>query len=554
VSYDANGGSCTPTYRDVNYDTTAAAPSCTKSGYVVASFIRTVGSGGNLNSATGEVTNVSGDQTIQPQWGGVPYQPTSPYCNGATNPTNVTTASPTFSAIFSDPDSGDTGNYYEIEVNTASDFTGTVMWDSGIQSMTATTNGTRSPNITYGGSSLNWTGTTYYWRIRFGDSTAIMSPWSVTQNFVMHNNANTPTATNLQVEQQTNPIQVVDLTPEFRAQFNDSDSGDTGNYYEIEVNTNNTFTGTVMWDTDLQSMTPTASGSYSPEVSYSGITLSLDGSTYYWRIRFGDNYDAVGSWSSVANFTMNNPPTVTLLTTETLTNPSKIYDMTPELSAQFNDVDSGATGNSYQIEVNTASDFSGTVMWNKEKTSMTPVNSGSRTAEISYNGTTLTSNGQLYYWRMKLWDSADTESAWSSTATFRTTVAPSTPTSLLLDGQTNPISINSLTPTFSAIYSDLNGDNSKYYEIEVNSNNTFTGTIMWDTGQLSTTISSGSRSSNFTYSGTALTGTSNTIYYWRIRFWDIDDNVSSWSDVNYFYDSLKHLYVDGLRLKGVRLN
>ncbi len=554
VTYDANGGSCTPTYRDVNYNTTAAAPSCTKTGYVTTSFIRTVGSGGNLDSATGEVTNVSGNQTIQAQWGGIPTIPTVPYCNGASNPTNVTTANPTFSAIFNDPDTGDTGNYYEIEVNTQSDFLGTVKWDSNIQSMTATAIGARSPNITYGGSSLGWTGTTYYWRIRFGDSTALMSPWSNTQNFTMHNNANTPTATNLQTEQLTNPIQVVDTTPEFRAQFNDADSGDTGIQYEIEVNTNSSFSGTIMWDSGLQSMTSTPSGSYSPEVSYAGNTLTLDGTIYYWRIRFGDNYGSVGSWSATANFTMNNPPSATLLTTETLSNPTKIYDMTPEFSAQFNDVDSGATGNYYQINVNTQSDFMGTSMWDSTKTSMTPISNGSRTSEISYAGTALTSNGQIYYLRFKFWDSAGTESAWSSTANFRTTVAPSTPTSLLTDGQTNPTYLTSYTPTFSAIYSDLNSDQALYYEINVNSNSSFTGTIMWNTGKLSTTVSSGSRSPDYTYAGTALTGTSGTTYYWRIRFWDVDDNVSNWSAVNNFSDNLKHLFLKGLRLKGLRFN
>lgn len=554
VTYDANGGTCVPTYRYVNYNTTAAAPSCTKTGYVTTSFIRTVGSGGTLNSSTGEVTNVSGNQTIQVQWGGVPTQPTVPYCNGSANPTNVTTPAPTFSAIFNDPDSGDTGNYYEIEVNTNSSFSGTVMWDSGIQSMTATAIGARSPNITYEGSTLNWTGTTYYWRIRFGDSTALMSPWSVTQNFTTHNNQYDPTATYLQVEQQTNPIQVVDLTPEFRAQFNDSDSGETGVYYEIEVNTNSSFSGTVMWDTGLQSMSSTASGSYCPEVSYASDTNSLttNGTKYYWRIRFGDNFGRVGSWSSTAEFTMNNPPTATALQTESLTNPKKIYDMTPEFSAQFNDLDSGATSNYYEIEVNTNSTFSGTVMWDTGQTAMTAVPSGSRTADISYAGTTLTTNGTLYYWRIRFWDSAGTVSAWSSNATFRTTTGPSKPTNPFTDGQVNPLSIDSLFPKFTAIYTDLNEDNAAYYEIDVNSNNTFTGTIMWATGKTATSFASGTRSPNYTYAGTALAGNTGTRYYWRIRFWDIDDNVSSWSDTSYFEDRLAHYYIKGVQIKGIQ--
>jgi len=68
VTYDANGGTCSPASRTVEYRDTAAAPSCSKSGYYVAGFKRTSGGGGTLNTATGVITNVSGNQTIQVLW------------------------------------------------------------------------------------------------------------------------------------------------------------------------------------------------------------------------------------------------------------------------------------------------------------------------------------------------------------------------------------------------------------------------------------------------------------------------------------------------------
>ena len=68
VTYDANSGSCIPSSRTVEDGTTAAAPSCSRSGYTISSFTRTSGSGGTLNTTTGEVVNVTGDQTIRVDW------------------------------------------------------------------------------------------------------------------------------------------------------------------------------------------------------------------------------------------------------------------------------------------------------------------------------------------------------------------------------------------------------------------------------------------------------------------------------------------------------
>ena len=105
-----------------------------------------------------------------------PTAPTAPYSNdttaqsGQTNPSGITDPTPAFSAIYNDPDSGDIANKYRVEVNTANDFSGTVMWDSGAggTSMANTTEGNRCPDIIYAGSTLAGS-TTYYWRITFWD-------------------------------------------------------------------------------------------------------------------------------------------------------------------------------------------------------------------------------------------------------------------------------------------------------------------------------------------------------------------------------------------------
>ncbi len=678
VTYNGNGGTCTPTSRTVCYNGTSAAPSCSRTGYNLTGFTRTsleIGGGGTVNTSTGAVTNVTGDQTITANWvinnvapsaptllqtesatnptrvadttpefsaqyndstpandTAVYYQiqvntssafngtsmwdsgktsmtsttagarspqisyagtglslngstyywrikfwdvnnaegawstetasftmnrppsaPTSPQAELASNPTGVTDTRPEFRAVFEDPDSGDTGTYYEIEVNTNSSFTGTVMWDSGQVSMTSTAIGAYSPSIEYGAASvLALDGTTYYWRIRFTDNNGTTGSWSATAQFTMNTPPSAPS--DPRTEGLVNPINIVDLTPEFTAVFQDANVGDTGVYYEINVNTNSSFTGTVMWNSGQQSMTATAIGATSPQISYAGTALSYNGTTYYWRIRFTDNYGTTGSWSATANFTMNNKPSApTVLQTEGLTNPQNVSDMTPEFSALFQDSNTGQTGAYYQIQVNTASDFTGTSMWDSTKTSMTSTAIGARSPQISYAGTGLTQSGNLYYWRIKFWDNLDAEGDWSSVANFRVQRAPSAPTALQTDGMNNPGYVLTLTPSLSAIYNDLNGHSATAYEIEVNTNSSFTGTVMWDTGKTSTSVTEGARSPEYVYSGTALQS-DNTTYYWRIRFWDADDLQGDWSATNTFVSRLNRQFLEGLLLKGLRIN
>jgi hypothetical protein len=120
-----------------------------------------------------------------------PAEPTLPYCDndsaqsGQINPTGITDPTPAFSAIYNDPDSGDIADKYRVEVNTASDFSGTVMWDSGASgtSMANTTAGSRSPDIIYAGTTLAGS-TTYYWRVRFWDDGGAEGTPSATQNFM----------------------------------------------------------------------------------------------------------------------------------------------------------------------------------------------------------------------------------------------------------------------------------------------------------------------------------------------------------------------------------
>ena len=488
-----------------------------------------------------------------------PNAPSSLYTEASTNPTKVTDTTPEFSAVFSDSDGGDTGNYYQIQVNTQSDFNGTSMWDSNQQSITAITNGARSSDISYAGTTLTENGVTYYWRMKFWDNYGAESNWSSTAQFTMSGVPYAPSS--LQTEGLTNPTGVTDTTPEFSAVHTDP-NGDSTASYQIQVNTQSDFLGTSMWDSTQLSIT-VVNNARSSDISYNGTTLTQNGATYYWRIKFWDTDSKASDWSSTGQFTMDTavntaPNAPSSLYTEGSSSPTKVTDTTPEFSAIFSDTDGSDTGNYYQIQVNTQSDFLGTSMWDSTQTAITPITNGARSSDISYAGTTLTENGVTYYWRMKFWDNNGGESNWSSTAQFTMSGPPNAPSNLKTDNMTNPTQILSTTPDFKAYHIDPNGDSATYYEIEVNTQSDFLGTSMWDTGQVSmTSTPSGQYSPNITYAGTTLTGESSTTYYWRIRFWDTISTPSEWSSTGSFVDFVQeeqYIQMEGVGLERIKIN
>ncbi len=559
ITHDANGSgaSCNPD-QTINYGSASSSPSCTRTDYNLTDYSLTSGSCyGTFNTSTGTCSDVRSNMTITAHWELANSAPTPPPHNlladGESTPAIVATTTPTFSAIFNDPDTGDYSETYQIQVNTASDFSGTMMWDSSLTGMSRTYEGNRTSNITYNGSALSLNGSTYYWRIRLADSHSLISDWSSVAELTM--NVAPTVATGLLTQGETNPVGVTTATPYFSAIFNDPDTGDTATHYQIQVNTSSDFTGTTMWDSGLEAMAATANGARSPNITYAGTTLAFNGATYYWRIKFADEHGTVSPWSTEsANFKMNEPPTVaTNLLTENLTNPTGISTPTPKFSAIFNDPDIVDTSSYYQIQVNTNASFTGSTMWDSTKSSMATTDKGQRSPEISYNGSTLTPNGATYYWRIRFWDSVDSVSPWSTESSHFTMEAnqtPTTPSELLVDGHANHPRVNNLTPVFSAIFNDPNTfDTSSYYQIQVNTQEDFAGTVMWDSAKSSMSkINKGERCADVTYAGSELTLASVT-YYWRIRFWDANNAVSPWGD-GYFITSGAYITYEGLLFDG----
>ena len=240
-----------------------------------------------------------------------PTAPGTPYCEGASNPSGIIDITPELSAVHSDTDS-DSANYYEIEVNANSGFSGTVMWDTGKTGMSALASGARSTDVSYAGTALSYNGATYYWRIRFWDTLGAVSSWSTTQSFVMNSRPATPTLTS-PADAATNQS----LTPTLATVTTDA----TSDYlrYKIELCENvemstscQTFDQTSSqtgWSgQDVETNTAYASGT---TASYTISTSLAYTTTYYWR-SYAIDPDGTNSWSSTQSppysFTTEDPP------------------------------------------------------------------------------------------------------------------------------------------------------------------------------------------------------------------------------------------------------
>ncbi len=159
------------------------------------------------------------------------------------------------------------------------------------------------------------------------------------------------------------------------------------------------------------------------------ITQASDkGSTHNYWVFVCDNSNACSD-GSPGNFIVENQkpdaPADLLVEGMRAGLANNLTDTTPEFKAIYKDsYDEGDVAEKYCIQVNTASDFSGTDMWVSDGANCytgvsigSNVPEGTYTPEFSYAGSQLSLNGVVYYWRMWLWDGEE-RSATSSISWF----------------------------------------------------------------------------------------------------------------------------------------
>ena len=272
-------------------------------------------------------------------------------------------------------------------------------------------------------------------------------------------------------------------------------------------------------------------------------TPTLVGTTLF-TVRAAEASPGVGTDEETISITVGNAPTAptTLFSNASdaqLCCSSATIDATPVFSAIFNDADAGNTGTKYRIQVASDAGFT-TLLWNSSAsgTTMASTAIGARSPNINYGGSALTLGGATYYWRIKFWDNDSLESPFSATATFTTSTAPTAPTTLFSNdgsaqtGLTNPVGVTAGRPNFSAIFNDPDiGDIATKYRVQVDDNNDFSS-LVWDSGAAGTSMancSEGARCADIVFGATTELDVDESVYFWRIKFFDQSGVESPWS-------------------------
>ena len=326
----------------------------------------------------------------------------------------------------------------------------------------------------YSVSGLNG-GTTYYWRVRAGNGTGV-SPWSSVRSFTTHAALNPP------------------ATPELIA----PSAGASNLVQPVELSWNSTAAAIAYYPqvaTDAEFGTIVVNPGAITGTSYSLSGLA-EGTTYYWRVRSG-NDGGVSAWSAVRLFaTRTNTPNA------------------PATPGLVSPVD-GASGLPRQVELK----------WRKTSATLVyypqigqhpgfdslAVNPGG-IAETTYAVTDLTP-GTTYYWRVRSSNEGG-ESAWSPSRSFATQLAaPGVPNTSLPTSESSGVTTNPLLAWNSVT-------DASSYSVQVSTASTF-NTLVVD--------QQGITELSFLVEGL----NTGTTYYWRVRATG-SGGIGAWSAVASF--------------------
>ncbi len=451
-----------------------------------------------------------------------PAAPTSLLTEGSTNPTNITDYSPEFSSIYEDTDTGDVAPYYDIQVATSTSAWTYPVWDSGKTLLdTPATQGNRSIDISYGGSTLA-ANTTYYWRMKFWDQADGSGDWSTaTSTFSI-------ATTSAYVTPTYKSISTGSWTSAYTVSISKPSGLEVGDLMVAVIPVENNLGAT---PTGWKVITAGTSTPYYVGMGvYGKIADSSDVATSTFI--FNGNDFMSGAILRIANASLNDIQSSMVNATWYEGINSFSPGVTPAregslLVSAFHESYRHGDYSAYAIA-------SGTPTWTErvdENTTLSVDHMWSLATAL-YNSATSTAAFSVNS------NAPGGTTGWSLLLSISGNGTPTKPTALLTEGQTNPTIVTDDTPEFSAIYNDIDSwDKAGSYEIQLATSTDFSSPF-WDSTKtaVSATTTVGSRIPDVSYAGSALTR--NTTYYWRIKTWDANGIASPWSDTNNFYFAL----------------
>ena len=182
----------------------------------------------------------------------------------------------------------DLGNWYNISINADGYWQ---MYDDFVFPDT----GTYKLGVRYTNDGVNW-----IYPESFLYQVTNPGPSNPKNIFVNDSVNHAPTEpTNLLVNGQSNPAELVDSIPYFSAVYHDVEYGTYSDYYQIQVSISKNDWSKPYWDSGKSIFdTLVYNNNRCMNISYNGPALDMNSVTYYWRIRFWDNDNAEGNWST----------------------------------------------------------------------------------------------------------------------------------------------------------------------------------------------------------------------------------------------------------------
>ena len=255
---------------------------------------------------------------------------------------------------------------YHIQVNTESDFSGTMVIDNDnvLQSKYGIT--TNLDNVA-----------TYYWRVKIKNADGIWGDWSQVWNF------------NIQIEKPLIPSPshgsfVADATPLLNWENINVASG-----YEIEVNESYDFSGAIIASDNTLT------------ISEYQITTALENyRIYYWRVRIKNDDGVWGGWGNTWSFTVDIsigiPINLSPVNGDTINDATPVPDWEDVINAY-----------GYEIQINDTNDFNDFVLINNDSL-----------LESEYQIATPLESNKTYFWRIRVRNEDGVWGDWSDTWSF----------------------------------------------------------------------------------------------------------------------------------------
>jgi|GEM_PF-967019 len=410
------------------------------------------------------------------------------------------------SSAFSDPDAGDFhyASWWQITTIPGDYAAPAMIFDSGLDTINLTWIVVPSEFL-----SIN---STYYWRVRHQDSYGNWSGWSTETSFTTAASGAPRSAPDTPVNiSPLNGATVKSLTPTLSASdFSDPDPGDDhlASQWQITI---------VPGDY--------SSPVFDSSVDYTNLTTILIplgrlgyGTTYYWRVRYVDNYGDWSNWSVETSFTTATSGPPDKPTNISPADGTTDISLTPTLesSAFITSHPGDHAASQWQITTISGNYVTPAKIFDSNVDTINLTQIAVPSGLLSINST--------YYWRVRHQDNYGYWSDWSAETSFTTTAkqVPVTPSNI---SPANGATGVSLTPTLtSSAFSDPDvGDSHKASQWQIRRATA--------PGDYSVTVYD---SLTDTVNKTAITVPAgklsyNTTYYWRVRHQDSYGNWSGWS-------------------------